>query len=100
MIDLEMDMRNEHFGIDFEYEATIELCGTVHELDGHVYLSCHWNGSWELDDVFGKLVEDPEGEAKVFDLVNNPQTRKAIKKWLLDNKDFVETADDRVRWHD
>lgn len=93
-------MRNEHFGVDFEYEATIELCGTVHDLNGHVYLSCHWNGSWELDDVFGTLIEDPEGECQKFDLVHNPETRKAIKKWLLSNNDFIETADDKVRYAD
>lgn len=93
-------MRNEHFGVDFEYEATIELCGTVHDLNGHVYLSCHWNGSWELDDVFGTLIEDPEGVCQKFDLVHNPETRKAIKKWLLSNNDFIDTADDKVRYAD
>ncbi len=90
----------DHFGVDFEYETRIELCGTVHDFIGMVYLTGRWNGDWNLDSVSGILVEDPDGEAKEFDLAANPQTTKAIQKWLLDNRDFIETAYDKVRYHD
>lgn len=84
------------FDVTFEVEHTYNLNGVENTLIATVQLIGYPNGSWSIYDLRGELIEDPADRCIVWDLSQNPHLTKALTKWLEQNREFCERADDKV----
>jgi hypothetical protein len=91
---MEIDMTG--FDVRFEYETSFDIDGFLNVFNGTVFLTGYSNGSWDLDNIEGELIEDPETATDSIDLSVNENTRKAVMKYLKWTQTFHDDADERV----